>query len=58
MYFIMKPNEYNHLIYLIEKELDKCPQKKGECYLNDIISYVDYLIKKYARPHRNKKNRD
>ena len=31
---------------LIELESEKCPQKKGECYMNEILNYVLQLIEK------------
>ena len=38
-------NWENKLIDLIELELEKCPQKKGECYMNDILSFISQLLK-------------
>ena len=37
-------NWEDKLIDLIELELEKCPQKKGECYMNDILGYVRELL--------------
>ena len=38
------------LIDLVELELEKCPQKKGECYMNDILHLVKtQLTTEYKR---------
>jgi len=49
----MKPKDKDwrdKLVDLIEKECEECPKhKEGKCYMNEILAYVESLIKEASQ---------
>lgn len=49
-----KKDDWFELMKLIELESEKCPQKKSECYMNEIFALVEKMINK-VRIKQNEK---